>query len=153
MFANADAPVLLVPSLPYLHSNCQQSLLEKNQTCRAGNAAIANGFLKYDWNLAAQQYPGPPRDFVLYGSDQLRSGRGDVAAQDENLGIESVEKAHKGGSQVLQRAIHDIARAFISVGGSAKDGLGIRQLADAVHRQARRRRPMQMRPIGRFDRT
>ena len=80
-----------------------------NESARSSrDASIADSLLKYNRNLPAQQCFCAPRDFVLNRSDQLRSGSGYVASQDENLRIESDYSAH----------MHRAAPATLSMGSS-----------------------------------
>jgi hypothetical protein len=117
----------------HLHSNCQQTLLQKDQPRSSRDPAIADSFLKYNRNLPAQQCFCAPRDFVLNRSDQLRSGSGYVASQDENLRIEGVQDAHQRSPKILQCPVDYIARALVSTSGCTEDGLGIRRMASATH--------------------
>src|SRR6266446_5990397 len=132
-------------------SHRQQPLLQKNQPRRSGNTAIPDSLLKYNRNFPAQQYSCPPRDFVLNRSDQLRSGSRDTASKDHDLGIEGVQETHQRGPQTLQRPIDDTACAFVTLGGSTKDSLGIRPLASAARRQFHGRGAVHMCPIIGFD--
>src|SRR5712664_2487807 len=106
-------------------SNCQETLLQKNQSGRSGNTTVADSFLKHNRHVAAQQNLCPLRDFVTNRSDQLRSGSRDVASQDENLGIEDVQEIHDRGREIFQRPIDDTARALVSLGCGAENGLSI----------------------------
>src|ERR1700719_3182403 len=130
----------------YLNSNRQQTLLEEDQPRSAGNATIAHDLLKHNWNLAAQHSLRPLGDFVLYRSDQCRSGCGDVASEDENLRIENVHEAYYGGCQVLQGAINYITRAFVSFSGSSENGFSVRELSSGIHRELGRGGSVQMAP-------
>src|SRR5713101_7017116 len=145
----------LTPQEPHhtLVSNDQQILLQKDQTRGSGYTAEADEFLKYNRNFPPQQGPCSASDFVLNRSDQLRPGSHDVASQDENLGIERMQKAHQGGSQILQCSINDIACAFIPIGSSTEDRLRIWYLAGTTYRQFCRRGPVHVCPIIGFDGT
>src|SRR5580765_1408884 len=60
-------------------------------------------------------------------------------------------EAHDCGPEILQRPINDTARTFVSFGGGAEDGLGVRAPAIAADRQFRRSSTVHVCPIIGFD--
>ena len=104
--------------------NCQQSLLQKDQSRGAGNASVPACTLKNDRYLPSQQNTGAARDLFMERGKQLWTCCDNVAAQDEQFGIEHVEEAHQGGGERLESEIQYSTRAGVALRRRPKDGFG-----------------------------
>jgi hypothetical protein len=63
--------------------NCQQSLLKEDEPRGTGNSPVPASSLKNNRYLSTQQNTRAARDLIMQWGQQLRSGCGDVATQDE----------------------------------------------------------------------
>ena len=99
--------------------NFQQSLLQEDQPRGAGNSPVPDRTLKNDRHLPPQQHAGAARDLFMQWGEQLRSGCGDIAPQDEQFGIEYVQKAYQRGGESTRRARSSTRRALGSPSAAA----------------------------------
>ena len=111
---------------------CQQSLLQEDQPGGAGNSTVSACTLKNDRHLPAQQHAGAARDFFMQRGEQLRSSCGNVAPQDEQFGIEHVEKTYQSGGERLESEVQHAACTGVAVRCCLKDRLGAGSSAGIV---------------------
>ncbi len=112
--------------------NCQQLLLQEDQSSSTSHSTVSAGTLKDDRNLPAKQNTSAARDLFMQRGEQLRSGCGDIASQDEQFGVEYVEKAYQSRSERLESEIQNATRTGVAVRCSLKDGLGAGSSAGIV---------------------
>jgi hypothetical protein len=115
-------------------SDFQQALLQEYQSSCASHSTVADLALKYDWNLAPQQNPSALRNFLSNGSQQLRTGLGDIPANDQDFRIEDVQNTDQGSGQVFEGAIDYATSAFVSLSRGAKNSFGAGRLASLAER-------------------
>ena len=113
--------------------NCQQSLLQKDQSRGAGNSTVPARSLKNDWYLPPQQNTGAARDLFMQWRKKLRTCRGDVATQNEQLGIEHVQEAYQRGRKRLESEVQHAPRARVALCRRLKDSLGTGNPASFVN--------------------
>ena len=106
--------------------------MQKDQPRCAGNATVADCFLKNNWNLSAQQNIGAALDLLVQRCKQSRSRCGDVAPKNKQFGIEHVQEAYQCGNERLEGEIQHTTRARVSLGCGLKNGLGRRTEASII---------------------
>src|SRR5580698_8826657 len=131
--------------------NCQQSLLQENESRSAGNSSVSACALKNDWNLSPKQNVGAARDLFVQRGKQLRSGCRYVPAEDEQFGIEHVQEAYQRGSERFESDIQHATGARVALGGRLKDSFRARNPAGIIDCQAGWRSAMDVRSISRLD--
>lgn len=80
--------------------------------------------LQYDRNPSAQENVSAPRNFFLQRGKQSRSSRGDVAAQDDKLGIEHMQKAHQRSRERFEGQLQNPLRTRIAFVRRQKNSFG-----------------------------
>src|SRR5208282_6385592 len=90
----------------------------------AGHSPVPACILKNDRHLPPQQNTGAARDLFMQRGKQLWSGCGDVAPQNEQFGIEYVEKAYQRGGERLESQVQHATRTGVALRSCLKDSLG-----------------------------
>jgi len=107
-------------------------LLKEDDPCSTGNSPVPACSLKNDRYLPAQQNTGTTRDLFMQPGQQLRSGCGDVATQDEEFRIEHVQEAYQRRGQRFESEVQHASRARVALGCRLKNSFRTRNPAGMV---------------------